>query len=53
MVRLELQDRGCGEAMRLLAADMTAEAVEAELMKLKSAAILSGYRGAPALDVYG
>ncbi len=37
--------------VRLLAADMTAEAVEAELMKLKSAAILSGYRGAPALDV--
>lgn len=37
--------------VRLLAADMTAEAVEAELMKLKSAAILTGYRGAPALDV--
>ncbi|MEI6644156.1 MAG: acetate--CoA ligase family protein [Novosphingobium sp.] len=37
--------------VRLLAADMTAEAVEAELMQLKSAAILSGYRGAPALDV--
>ena len=37
--------------VRLLAADMAAEAVEAELMKLKSAAILSGYRGAPALDV--
>ncbi|WP_421836861.1 acetate--CoA ligase family protein [Novosphingobium sp.] len=37
--------------VRLLAADMTAEAVEAELMKLKSAAILAGYRGAPALDV--
>lgn len=37
--------------VRLLAADMTAEAVTAELMRLKSAAILSGYRGAPALDV--
>jgi hypothetical protein len=37
--------------VRLLAADMTVEAVEAELMQLKSAAILSGYRGAPALDV--
>ncbi|MBX9885439.1 MAG: acetate--CoA ligase family protein [Novosphingobium sp.] len=37
--------------VRLLAADMTAGAVEAELMQLKSAAILSGYRGAPALDV--
>lgn len=37
--------------VRLLAADMTAEAVEAELMQLKSAEILSGYRGAPALDV--
>lgn len=37
--------------VRLLAADMTADAVIAELMRLKSAAILSGYRGAPALDV--
>jgi len=37
--------------VRLLAADMTADAVIAELMKLKSAAILAGYRGAPALDV--
>ena len=37
--------------VRLLAADMTVEAITAELMKLKSAAILSGYRGAPALDV--
>ena len=37
--------------VRLPAADMTSEAVEAELMKLKSAAILSGYRGAPSLDV--
>ena len=37
--------------VRLLAADMSAEAVVAELMKLKSAAILAGYRGAPSLDV--
>jgi acyl-CoA synthetase (NDP forming) len=37
--------------VRLLAADMTEAAITAELMKLKSAAILSGYRGAPALDV--
>lgn len=37
--------------VRLLAADMTTDAVIAELMRLKSAAILSGYRGAPALDV--
>ncbi len=37
--------------VRLLAADMTAEAVEAELVQLKCAAILSGFRGAPALDV--
>lgn len=37
--------------VRLLAADMTADAVIAELMRLKSAALLSGYRGAPALDV--
>ncbi len=37
--------------VRLLAADMTADAVVAELMKLKSAALLAGYRGAPALDV--
>ncbi|MFM9936809.1 MAG: acetate--CoA ligase family protein [Novosphingobium sp.] len=37
--------------VRLLTADMTAEGVAAELMKLKSAAILAGYRGAPALDV--
>ena len=37
--------------VRLLAADMTVEAVETELMKLKSAALLAGYRGAPALDV--
>ncbi|MFY7836426.1 MAG: acetate--CoA ligase family protein [Novosphingobium sp.] len=37
--------------VRLLTADLTQDAVEAELMKLKSAALLSGYRGSPALDV--
>lgn len=37
--------------VRLLTADMTEEAVAAELMKLKSAALLQGYRGSPALDV--
>ncbi|NLR73217.1 acetate--CoA ligase family protein [Novosphingobium sp. ERN07] len=37
--------------VRLLTADLTQEAVEAELMKLKSAALLTGYRGSPALDV--
>lgn len=37
--------------VRLLTADLTEEAVVAELMKLKSAALLSGYRGSPALDV--
>ncbi|MEL0251359.1 MAG: acetate--CoA ligase family protein, partial [Novosphingobium sp.] len=37
--------------VRLLTADLTQAAVEAELMKLKSAALLSGYRGSPALDV--
>ncbi|MFN3470350.1 MAG: acetate--CoA ligase family protein [Novosphingobium sp.] len=37
--------------VRLLTADLTQAAVEAELMKLKSAALLLGYRGAPALDV--
>ncbi|WP_062347512.1 acetate--CoA ligase family protein [Novosphingobium sp. CCH12-A3] len=39
------------EDVRLLTADLTQAAVEAELMKLKSAALLSGYRGSPALDV--
>ena len=38
--------------VRLLTADLTEEAVVAELMKLKSAALLQGYRGSPALDVY-
>jgi hypothetical protein len=37
--------------VRLLTADLTEEAVVAELMKLKSAALLQGYRGSPALDV--
>ncbi len=37
--------------VRLLTADLTQDAVEAELMKLRSAALLSGYRGSPALDV--
>lgn len=37
--------------VRLLTADLTQQAVEAELLKLKSAALLSGYRGSPALDV--
>ncbi|MDF8332020.1 acetate--CoA ligase family protein [Novosphingobium cyanobacteriorum] len=37
--------------VRLLTADMTEEAVVTELMKLKSAALLAGYRGSPALDV--
>ena len=35
----------------LLAPDMTREAIVAELGKLKQAALLHGYRGAPALDV--
>jgi acyl-CoA synthetase (NDP forming) len=37
--------------VRLIAANCTVEAAAAELMQLKSAAILRGYRGAPALDV--
>ncbi|MCY1670888.1 acetate--CoA ligase family protein [Novosphingobium sp. SL115] len=37
--------------VRLLTADLTQDAVEAELMKLKSAALLTGYRGSPPLDV--
>ncbi|MEO0030693.1 MAG: hypothetical protein RIS94_451 [Pseudomonadota bacterium] len=37
--------------VRLLTADMTEDAVVADLMKLKSAALLAGYRGSPALDV--
>ncbi|MBU0555852.1 MAG: acetate--CoA ligase family protein [Alphaproteobacteria bacterium] len=37
--------------VRLLSPDMTKEAIVAELGKLKQAALLYGYRGAPALDV--
>ena len=37
--------------VRLLSPDMTKEAIVAELGKLKQAALLHGYRGAPALDV--
>jgi acetate---CoA ligase (ADP-forming) len=35
----------------LLTPDMTREAIMAELLSLKQAALLKGYRGAPALDV--
>jgi acyl-CoA synthetase (NDP forming) len=37
--------------VRLLAPDLPVEAIEAELHKLKSGALLSGFRGSPALDV--
>jgi acyl-CoA synthetase (NDP forming) len=37
--------------VRLLSPDMTKDAIVAELGKLKQAALLHGYRGAPALDV--
>jgi acyl-CoA synthetase (NDP forming) len=37
--------------VRLLAPDLSRDAILAELGKLKSAAILAGYRGSPALDV--
>ncbi|MBA4354649.1 MAG: CoA-binding protein, partial [Novosphingobium sp.] len=37
--------------VRLLTVDLGEDAVVAELMKLKSAALLSGYRGSAALDV--
>ncbi|MCW2390733.1 acyl-CoA synthetase (NDP forming) [Sphingobium sp. B1D7B] len=37
--------------VRLLSPDMTKAAIVAELGKLKQAALLNGYRGAPALDV--
>lgn len=37
--------------VRLLPCDLTPEAIERELHLLKSAAILRGWRGAPALDV--
>jgi succinyl-CoA synthetase beta subunit len=38
--------------VRLLPCDLTPEAIERELHQLKSAAILRGWRGAPALDVH-
>jgi acyl-CoA synthetase (NDP forming) len=37
--------------VRLLTPDLTREAIKAELDQLKSAALLHGYRGSPALDV--
>jgi acyl-CoA synthetase (NDP forming) len=37
--------------VRLLAPDLTHDAIVAELRKLKSAALLDGYRGSPAVDV--
>jgi acetate---CoA ligase (ADP-forming) len=37
--------------VRLLPPDLTAEAIVAELRKLKSGALLDGWRGEPALDV--
>ena len=37
--------------VRLLPADLTRDAIVAELRQLKSGAILDGYRGSPALDV--
>lgn len=37
--------------VRLLPCDLTRQAIERELHQLKSAAILRGWRGAPALDV--
>jgi acyl-CoA synthetase (NDP forming) len=37
--------------VRLLPADLTAAGIERELRLLKSAALLDGYRGSPALDV--
>ena len=37
--------------MRLLPPDLSVEAIENELLRLKSAALLRGFRGSPALDV--
>ncbi|RZJ96150.1 MAG: CoA-binding protein, partial [Novosphingobium sp.] len=37
--------------VRLITPDLSEDAVVAELMQLKSAALLRGYRGSPALDV--
>ncbi len=37
--------------VRLLPPDLSIEAIEGELLRLKSAALLRGFRGSPALDV--
>jgi len=37
--------------VRLFTPDLSEEAIIASLMRLKSAALLAGYRGSPALDV--
>ncbi|MDE2403210.1 MAG: acetate--CoA ligase family protein [Sphingomonadales bacterium] len=37
--------------VRLITPDMSEQAIAAELMRLKSAALLAGYRGSPRLDV--
>ncbi len=37
--------------VRLLTPDLSVEAIESELLQLKSAALLRGFRGSPALDV--
>ncbi len=37
--------------VRLLAPDLTVAAIESELLQLKSAALLTGFRSSPALDV--
>lgn len=37
--------------VRLLAPDLSVAAIEAEILKLKSAALLTGFRGSPRLDV--
>jgi hypothetical protein len=37
--------------VRLITPDLSEAEIERELMQLKSAALLSGYRGGPALDV--
>ena len=37
--------------IRLIAHDLTREGIVAELMQLRSAALLTGYRGSPALDI--
>lgn len=37
--------------VRLIVPELSAEGIEQELLKLKTAALLTGFRGAPALDV--